>query len=238
MTVLGGTSGSERQHVQALVRAAVDVQGVDGSDTGLPGTPRLHDRERRAAPRPAQGGGGVPVGAGGGRAVGGGRATDLPGARRRRRRPRHGDDAQRDGVPAPVSSTAGAEPAPAGRRVAGQSTWCRRRSSVRSGWSTTRARWPRPCCSSTSWSGRAGSSPRAGSSWAGRAGARRPLTGAGRGHACVLREGPLGGSGCAAGCSGMGAVAAGIARRWTRRRARTASSAASSSWSSAASSTM
>ena len=124
------------------------------------------------------------------------------------------------------------------RRVAGQSTWCRRRSSVRSGWSTTRARWPRPCCSSTSWSGRAGSSPRAGSSWAGRAGARRPLTGAGRGHACVLREGPLGGSGCAAGCSGMGAVAAGIARRWTRRRARTASSAASSSWSSAASSTM
>ena len=120
MSVLGGMSESERQHVQARVRAAMDAQVLnEGRHQG--GRAPYGYLGRRAAPEPTQGSGGLPAaGARSRRTHGRGRAPDLRPVSRRQWRPRDCQRTEPGRHPVSLGSAAGPEPASAGGWLAGQ----------------------------------------------------------------------------------------------------------------------
>ncbi len=119
MSVLGGVSESERQHVQARVRAAMDAQVINegrhqggrapygytwtcrmvhSEEVAAPGRPRalrLHGGRQRSPPQPAQGGRRLPAtGPRDRRARSRGRSPDLRRVPQRLRGPRDRDRTQ------------------------------------------------------------------------------------------------------------------------------------------------
>src|SRR5215211_3950069 len=130
MSVLGGMSESERQHVQARVRAAMDAQVVnEGRHQGARAL-RLHRGRRWSASESEKGGRGPSSSLTGcRRAVSGSRSAYLRGVPGRSGRPGNRGRAESRRDPLPVCPPPGAEPSPISRRAAGQHGTCNPRES-------------------------------------------------------------------------------------------------------------